>query len=88
MDFACGTGGFLTSALKLLDSRVKTPADKDPYSKSVYGIEKKQRDAEHITDRTARRHRWPRSPALPSSQGNRIHAPGHRGMRSCRRENP
>lgn len=41
-DFACGTGGFLTSALKVLDKQVKTPADRDLYSKSVYGLEKKQ----------------------------------------------
>lgn len=41
-DFACGTGGFLTSALKLLDKQVKTPADKERYSSAVYGIEKKQ----------------------------------------------
>ena len=41
-DFACGTGGFLTSALKLLAPQVKTPADQDLYSQSVYGIEKKQ----------------------------------------------
>ena len=41
-DFACGTGGFLTSALKLLDAQIKTPADRELYSKSVYGIEKKQ----------------------------------------------
>lgn len=41
-DFACGTGGFLTSTLKLLEKQVKTPADKNLYSKSVYGLEKKQ----------------------------------------------
>jgi len=41
-DFACGTGGFLTSALKVLDSQVKTPEDKMKYSRSVYGLEKKQ----------------------------------------------
>lgn len=41
-DFACGTGGFLTSALKILDSQVKTPDDKLKYSTSVYGLEKKQ----------------------------------------------
>lgn len=41
-DFACGTGGFLTSALKLLATQVKTPADQELYSKSIYGIEKKQ----------------------------------------------
>lgn len=41
-DFACGTGGFLTSALKILDQQVKTPADRELYGKSVYGLEKKQ----------------------------------------------
>lgn len=41
-DFACGTGGFLTSALNLLARQVKTPADQELYSKSIYGIEKKQ----------------------------------------------
>ena len=41
-DFACGTGGFLTSALKILDAQVKTPADRELYGRSVYGIEKKQ----------------------------------------------
>lgn len=40
-DFACGTGGFLTSALKLLDSQVKSVEDKEVYNNSVYGIEKK-----------------------------------------------
>jgi type I restriction enzyme M protein len=40
-DFACGTGGFLTSALKLLDAQVKTVEDREIYSGSVYGIEKK-----------------------------------------------
>lgn len=41
-DFACGTGGFLTSALKVLERQVKTPADRELYGKSVYGLEKKQ----------------------------------------------
>jgi type I restriction enzyme M protein len=40
-DFACGTGGFLTSALKLLDAQVKSVEDRDIYSSSIYGIEKK-----------------------------------------------
>jgi type I restriction enzyme M protein len=40
-DFACGTGGFLTSALKVLDTQVKSAADKDVYNNSVYGVEKK-----------------------------------------------
>ena len=40
-DFACGTGGFLTSALKVLDKQVETVEDRTVYSNSVYGIEKK-----------------------------------------------
>lgn len=41
-DFACGTGGFLTSALRILAEQVKTPADQELYTHSVYGVEKKQ----------------------------------------------
>lgn len=41
-DFACGTGGFLTSWLKELEKQVKTTADELAYSNSIYGIEKKQ----------------------------------------------
>jgi type I restriction enzyme M protein len=41
-DFACGTGGFLTSALKVLAPQVQTPSDQEVYSSSIYGIEKKQ----------------------------------------------
>ncbi len=40
-DFACGTGGFLTSALKHLAPQIKTVADKVTYCNCVYGIEKK-----------------------------------------------
>ena len=40
-DFACGTGGFLTSTLKHLDDQVKTTQDKETYDNSIYGIEKK-----------------------------------------------
>lgn len=40
-DFACGTGGFLTSALKVLDSQVDTVEDRKIYNNSIYGIEKK-----------------------------------------------
>ncbi|MEG1292383.1 MAG: class I SAM-dependent DNA methyltransferase [Lachnospiraceae bacterium] len=41
-DFACGTGGFLTSALKELDKQVGTSVEnKEIYNNSVYGIEKK-----------------------------------------------
>ena len=41
-DFACGTGGFVTSWLKALDKKVQTAEDKEEYAKSIYGIEKKQ----------------------------------------------
>ena len=41
-DFACGTGGFLTSWLRELEKQVKTTDDREQYGRSVYGIEKKQ----------------------------------------------
>ena len=41
-DFACGTGGFLISWLNQLQKQVKSTADADKYSNSIYGIEKKQ----------------------------------------------
>lgn len=41
-DFACGTGGFLTSWLKELEPKVKTTRDRKKYGSSIYGIEKKQ----------------------------------------------
>lgn len=41
-DFACGTGGFITSWLKELEKKVETTEDKESYSNSIYGIEKKQ----------------------------------------------
>ena len=41
-DFACGTGGFITSWLKLLQKQVQNTADAKKYSESIYGIEKKQ----------------------------------------------
>ncbi|MBR3058954.1 MAG: SAM-dependent DNA methyltransferase [Clostridiales bacterium] len=41
-DFACGTGGFLTSWLKELDKQVKTADDTEELNNSIYGIEKKQ----------------------------------------------
>ncbi len=40
-DFACGTGGFLTSALKYLEPQIKTVEDREKYNKSIFGIEKK-----------------------------------------------
>lgn len=41
-DFACGTGGFLTSWLKELQKQVKTTEDQEQFNDSIYGIEKKQ----------------------------------------------
>lgn len=41
-DFACGTGGFITSWLKELQKQVKTTEDEAKYSNSIYGVEKKQ----------------------------------------------
>lgn len=40
-DFACGTGGFLTSTLKYLEPQKKSPEDVDKYNNTIYGIEKK-----------------------------------------------
>ena len=40
-DFACGTGGFITSALKVLGRQVRTVKDREIYNHSVYGMEKK-----------------------------------------------
>lgn len=41
-DFACGTGGFITSWLKELAPLIKTTDDQAEYDNSIYGIEKKQ----------------------------------------------
>ena len=42
-DFACGTGGFITSWLKELWKKVKNAETDQPlYANSIYGIEKKQ----------------------------------------------
>ena len=41
-DFACGTGGFITSWLKELKKQVETTEDEEKYGNSIYGIEKKQ----------------------------------------------
>ncbi len=40
-DFASGTGGFLTSFLKVIDAQVKTVEDREIYNNSIFGIEKK-----------------------------------------------
>lgn len=40
-DFACGTGGFLTSTLKFLKPQEKNEEDIDKYNTTIYGIEKK-----------------------------------------------
>lgn len=41
-DFACGTGGFLTSTLKHLELARKNADDVGLYNRTVYGVEKKQ----------------------------------------------
>lgn len=41
-DFACGTGGFLTSWLNELLPLVETTEDQEKFDNSIYGIEKKQ----------------------------------------------
>lgn len=41
-DFACGTGGFLTSWLTELEKCIKSTEDQKKYDNSIYGIEKKQ----------------------------------------------
>lgn len=41
-DFACGTGGFLTSWLKELEKECKNTEDREFIDRSIYGIEKKQ----------------------------------------------
>lgn len=40
-DFACGTGGFLTSALNQLAPQIKTVEDRRQYNSALYGCEKK-----------------------------------------------
>jgi type I restriction enzyme M protein len=40
-DFACGTGGFLTSTLKVFEPQISTIEDRELYNDSIYGIEKK-----------------------------------------------
>lgn len=40
-DFACGTGGFLTSAMKLMENQVKTVEDRELFNGTFFGIEKK-----------------------------------------------
>lgn len=41
-DFACGTGGFITSWLKCLEPQIKNTQDQAAFNSCVYGIEKKQ----------------------------------------------
>lgn len=41
-DFACGTGGFITSWLNELAKQITTTDDQAAYERSFYGIEKKQ----------------------------------------------
>ena len=40
-DFACGTGGFLVSALNHIEPQVKTVQDRTTLNQSLYGVEKK-----------------------------------------------
>jgi len=40
-DFACGTGGFLTSTLKHLEKQISTVEDREEYKEAIYGVEKK-----------------------------------------------
>ncbi|MBE6517709.1 MAG: SAM-dependent DNA methyltransferase [Thermoplasmata archaeon] len=40
-DFACGTGGFLTSTLKHLSKQKRTSEDIELFNNSIYGVEKK-----------------------------------------------
>lgn len=40
-DFACGTGGFLTSVLNVLEPQIETVEDREAYNRGIYGIEKK-----------------------------------------------
>ena len=40
-DLACGTGGFLVSALNILNKQVHSVEDRELYNKAVFGIEKK-----------------------------------------------
>lgn len=40
-DFACGTGGFLNSARKFLEPKIKTTADREKVNHAFYGVEKK-----------------------------------------------
>ncbi|MDD3240510.1 MAG: class I SAM-dependent DNA methyltransferase [Lachnospira sp.] len=41
-DFACGTGGFLTSWLKELEKQIQSTEDQEKYNQSIFGVEKKQ----------------------------------------------
>ena len=41
-DFAAGTGGFLTSWLKVMEPKLKTDADRKAFDASIHGMEKKQ----------------------------------------------
>ncbi|MEJ3550254.1 class I SAM-dependent DNA methyltransferase [Ureaplasma parvum] len=40
-DFACGTGGFLTSALNIMKEQINTEKDLFDYNNAIFGIEKK-----------------------------------------------
>ncbi len=40
-DYACGTGGFITSWLKELEPQIQSTADRDAWAVSIRGVEKK-----------------------------------------------
>lgn len=40
-DFACGTGGFLTSSLNILEKTLESTEDRKKYTNAIFGIEKK-----------------------------------------------
>lgn len=40
-DFACGTGGFLTSSLKFLEPQIDSVNDLDLFDSTIFGVEKK-----------------------------------------------
>lgn len=42
LDPACGTGGFLSSAIDILHEQAKTPEDMDLVEQSIHGVEKMQ----------------------------------------------
>ena len=41
-DFACGTGGFLTSWLRVLEPKISNASEREQFDTSIHGMEKKQ----------------------------------------------